>query len=413
MLNFNEKNPHYSRYTPEFYKSIVMKILYYSPHPMLSTAHHAAGYATHINEMIEAFRTLGHEVLLVIMGDNSGVGSEVGGQESAVKSVMKRLIPKLLWESLKDVKLKRFDKYAEKILAQNVAEFKPDVIYERANYMQVSGVKTAKKFGIRHILEVNSPYPEERIVLQGRTLLMKQAERAEKIQCETTDRIVVVSSALRDHFIRKYALPKTKFLITPNAINLENVTLNPVREKELNEQFKPNGELIVGFVGSFFRWHGIDMLIEAFGTISESYPKAKLIIIGTGEIEQELKDLAKKYSQDKIIFTGRVDRSEIFDYINLFDIAVMANSNWYGSPVKIFEYGVLKKAIIAPDYAPLRDVMTNETDGILIQPTVENLTLAISRLLNDSELRTKIGNNFYKKVNSNHLWSKNAEEILS
>ncbi len=379
---------------------------------MLNTAHHA-GYATHINEMISAFRKLGHEVLPVIMGGTQVSETLDGARENKIKVIAKNIIPEFIWESLKDIQLLRFDKYAKIILEQNVKKFKPDFIYERANYMQLSGVQVAQKYGIKHTLEVNSPYVEERLSLQGRSLFSKKAENFEKKQLMQSNNIIVVSSALKRYFIERHNISPEKFEVIPNAVNLESVTVNNAKISDLKKKYKSQGEFIIGFVGSFFKWHGIDILIKAFDTIEKDFNSCRLMIIGGGNLESKLKELAQSISPEKIIFTGKVARDEIYNYIDLFDIAVMANSNWYGSPVKIFEYGIMKKAIIAPDYAPLQDVINSGTDGILINPSIENLSSAIKKLISDKQLREKLAKNFYNKILNNYLWVINAERVLS
>jgi len=94
------------------------------------------------------------------------------------------------------------------------------------------------------------------------------------------------------------------------------------------------------------------------------------------------------------------------------DVCVMAKSNWYGSPVKIFEYGLLKKPIIAPDNLPVRDVMVNMHDGILIHENDLDLEKAICNLLENKSLSDRLANNFYNKVISKFKWSNAAERII-
>src|SRR5690606_19222072 len=108
--------------------------------------------------------------------------------------------------------LKRFDRSAEQALKQVAAEWKPDLIYERCNYMQLSGVNVAREFGIKHVMEVNAPYVDERITLAGKTWWTGQANLIEKQQLERTNLAVVVSTALRDYFIKKHGLDSDRFL---------------------------------------------------------------------------------------------------------------------------------------------------------------------------------------------------------
>ncbi len=388
-----------------------MKILYYSPHPTISNLHRA-GYATHMSEMMEAFKKLGHEVVPLIMGANMSASNEGGVEKkSRIKSFIKKITFPVIWESLKDLNLKHFDKYAQSVLEELIEKEKPDLIYERANYFQLSGVKAAKKFKIKHILEVNSPYVDERIVLQGKSFFLKTAKSIERKMLSMTSLIAVVSSYLEQKFIEDYGIDKDKFVVTPNAINIDRAKIDTGNVQKLKEKYNLTDTTVIGFVGSFFRWHGIDMLIKAFSKIS--CKQVKLMIIGAGEIEQELKKLAISISPHNIIFTGAVKHKDIFDYISLFDIAVLPNSHKYGSPVKIFEYGIMKTAIIAPDFIPMRDVIKNEKDGILIAPSVNNLTEALNKLLVDVEKRKSLSNNFYEKIVKNYTWEKNAEKVLS
>lgn len=91
----------------------------------------------------------------------------------------------------------------------------------------------------------------------------------------------------------------------------------------------------------------------------------------------------------------------------------MARSNWYGSPIKIFEYGALGKAIIAPDNIPVNDVMIHNEDGLLISNDLFKLSYALLTLLNDKEKREILGKTFQKKVLNEHTWINNARVILN
>ena len=131
------------------------------------------GYATHQRETINALKELGHRVINVNMGDlrlkGAGTSEGVPQESGGVKGVIKRLIPRFIWISLKDYKLRLHDKAAYKILEEAVQKHNPDFIYERNEILQDSGAKLAKKYKIPLILEVNAPFPEEMIRLEGKS----------------------------------------------------------------------------------------------------------------------------------------------------------------------------------------------------------------------------------------------------
>ncbi len=389
-----------------------MKILYYSPHPLLNLSS-PAGYGTHMREMIQAFRELGHEVQPLIMGGEElpTTNGETAKKQS-LKTRLKPWVPGRIWSSLKDLNLIRFDRFAASELRNQIAQFQPDLIYERAAYLQSSGVRTAKETGVHHILEMNAPYTEEHVAFNGNSFLVGQGEKAEAIQLQLTDRVCVVSSALETYFMKKHDLGREKFLVTPNAVDPAKLTVDAEEVKKLRDELGLKGNLVVGFVGSIFPWHGVDLLVAAFQQVGR--PDARLLIVGDGET---LPDIRKQVSDaglgQHVIFTGNIPHKTVFNYLDLMDITVMATSNWYGSPVKIFEYGAMRKAIIAPDNVPVRDVMENRKDGLLVEASVDQLVEAIRTLMNHETLRKKLAENFHQKVLQQYTWKDIARNVLA
>ena len=388
-----------------------MKILYYSPHPNLHL-NASTGYGTHMREMMEAFKRKGHEVLPVILGDLETNTEVVASNKLFVKKVIKKIIPNYLWKSLKDYKLIKFDLLAEQILEQRVIAFNPDFIYERGSYLQSSGVKIAKKFNLKHYIELNAPFVEESTSFEGvEGFFKKKALQIEKKQLMESEKVIVVSSALQNYYSEKYQIDKRKILITSNCIHADDVISDRELKQELISRYHLEGKRIIGFVGSIFPYHGVDLLIEAFSQLQLLYADLQLLIVGDGALLPKLKSYADSLGIN-VIFTGPVAHKEIYTYIDVMDIAVMAKSNWYGSPVKLFEYGAMGKTIIAPDTKPVRDVMEDGVDGLLVKPEVQDLKNAISLIMEDTELGMKMGKNFKNKVFANYTWDAMASKIL-
>ncbi len=384
-----------------------MKILYYSSHHGLNL-NAPAGYATHMRETINAMRKLGHEVEVLI---NGGTEWDVENRQipsSNIKSKLKKIAPKILWETAKDRQLRKNDENSIQELAAAVKNFQPDIIYERYNYFQDSGFQVAKKYDVKHILEVNSPYIEERIELQGKSLFLSQAKKMEAKIFKGCDKLVVVSSALKQHFIDEYQLDGGKVQVLPNAISKEWLE-NALQQKPFNQEI-----FVFGFVGSLFPWHGVDLLVKAFSEFQNEYPNSKLQIVGDGEILADLILLADELGvKSKVTFVGSVPHKEVPKLIQSFDVAIMAKSNWYGSPVKIFEYGALGIPVIAPNNIPVRDVMTNEQDGYLIEPTINDLCNAMKAMYLNPKKRQEMAEEFKSKVLKNHTWEENVMRTLT
>jgi glycosyltransferase involved in cell wall biosynthesis len=320
---------------------------------------------------------------------------------------MKKWIPKLIWESLKDISLLRFDKALLLELEEQILNFQPDIIYERVTYLQSSGIRAAQKMGVKHIAEFNAPYPEERISFSGKTLLLAKAKNVEREILMNTYGASVVSSVLKHHLVKVCPSAKNKIKVIPNAVS--PITSPIYSDESQPYQFLKN-ELVIGFVGSIFPYHGVDVLISAFAKLNQK--GAKLLIVGDGMILNEMKALAEKTGvKDQVIFTGSVPHEAVPSFIELMDICCMAKSNWYGSPVKIFEYGLLQKAILAPDVIPVRDVMT-ESDAVLVNPMEEDVHAGLKKLIEDESFRKEIAQNWHKKVMENYTWNNAAKTTL-
>ena len=392
-----------------------MKILYYSSHPNLNLAS-PSGYGTHMREMIAAFKELGHEVKPVIMGGTTlGTSSLQIKKRGSLKQAIASLIPAYVWESAKDYRVLYFDKQAFKSLDAEIKEFQPDLIYERATYLQTSGVRAAKKWGIKHVLEVNAPYAEERKELQGNSHFLQSGLRVENEQLKMTNKVVVVSSALKTYLMAAYHISADRFVITPNAINPEHLKFDNASSEKLREDLQLRQEKVIGFVGSIFPWHGVDLLIEAFRKLIEAGNEdVHLLIVGDGEVLSSLKKQAALTGlANKITFTGNVPHTAVFNYLQAMDVCVMGKSNWYGSPVKIFEYGAMGKAIVAPDTTPVRDVCTHKENALLVQPTAESIFEALVLLISNQQLREAIAQKFKAQVLSQHTWLDNAKKVIA
>ncbi|MCZ4409293.1 glycosyltransferase family 4 protein [Cryomorphaceae bacterium 1068] len=386
-----------------------MKILYYSPHPQLKL-NAPTGYGTHMREMIAAWRKMDVEVKTFIAGDFGGDG--YGDARPSKFARFKKFIPSILWETLKDFQLIRFDKSLEPSLRSLIKEFEPDLIYERVAYLQNSGVKTAENVGIKHVAEINAPYPEERVYFSGKSFFLNQAKDHERQILAKSDLVTVVSSDLKEHLQKKLTDIDSKIVVIPNCVNPSETTHSSSDVVAVRESYQLSGKTTIGFVGSIFPYHGVDLLIDAFSQIDSSVD-ARLLIVGDGEALPELKANARSLGiLDRCIFTGSVPHREVYPLIETMDICCMPDSNWYGSPVKIFEYGLMKKPVIAPDLGPLRDVMSDGENGLLVEPNAEALKDAIDKLVKNSELREKIAIAWHEKVLLEYTWDTAAKKVL-
>ena len=390
-----------------------MKILYYSPHPNLHLEDQA-GYGTHMREMIGALEELGHEVKFLIAGEQTmrpQASATSPKQPSRLKPILKAIIPNIIWETVKDFALVRLDRASGENLAELAANFQPDVIYQRSHYGMVSGVQVAREFGIHHVLEVNSPNVDERIRLSGQSLLAQNARKKDAWTFSHSDHVVVVSTFLAKN-LRIDQIAKN-WSVTPNAIRKgqELESTLEVSRKTLNIE---TSAFLLGFVGSIFPWHGVDLIINAVHHLQQQGKNVHALIVGDGEIRGDLEENVRTLGLLKCVhFTGIVMHRDTFAYTRLCDALVMPRSNTYGSPVKIFEYGLAGKPCIVPNTSPVKEVFKHAQDGWVVDANMEAIISAIESILDSPANAQKNADNWLQKVNAKHTWKANSSVALS
>jgi glycosyltransferase involved in cell wall biosynthesis len=390
-----------------------MKIIYYSPHPHINMAA-PSGPGTHIREVVHALREAGCEVITLIAG-----GEELSTQGSSIaykKRSWKKWIPQVLWQTIKDVQLRRMDRAMAQRLQACIAQHQPDLVYERAAYLMGGGIRITSALGIPHFIEINAPYPEEKIKMEGKSWLHAMAEQVEREMVSKATAVFTVSSAMHQYLAVRSSRGSDHIQVVPNAVGQDWLTFVPRDSHQLRQQWGlPMDHTVIGFVGSIFPYHGVDRMLQAAAHfVRNGQTDFRMLVVGDGEIVPQLKAMATDLGvADHVVFTGNVPHAQVKELIALMNVCVMPRSNWYGSPVKIFEYGALGKCIIGPDVVPVRDVMKDQQDGLLIADTDDALVGAIDHVLRHPEHAAAMASHFQSRVRAQFTWNNVAQTILN
>ena len=134
---------------------------------------------------------------------------------------------------------------------------------------------------------------------------------------------------------------------------------------------------------------------------------------GDGKLKNQLIDYIKENKLSQYItLVNKVPYSEVPSYISVMDIAVMPNSNFSGSPIKIFEYMAMKKPCVAMATPAIKEIIKNKFNGYLVNNTKE-LEEAIYKLVNNKKLRKKFGENARRTIlKKRYTWDNNAKRIV-
>lgn len=374
-----------------------MKILYH--HRVASRD----GQYVHIEELTNALKKQGHEIMFVApaVSAESEFGSDGG-----VVSLMKRYIPESIYELMElGYSLVAFVK-----LFRAACRFRPDFIYERYNLYLPAGVWVKKLLGLPLLLEINSPLYLERKKYGG-IAIDWLAKWSERYVWKNADHTLPVTNVLAGH-VRRENVDDAKITIIPNGINFSRFGNMPDSEKA-KAKFGLQGRLVLGFTGFVREWHGLDRIVELLE--GEENGARRLLIVGDGPARASIEARAKALGvSDRLIITGIIGRDDVSDYVAAFDIALQPDVTAYASPLKLFEYMALGRAIVAPDSENIREVLDDKNNALLFRDRdKDDLLEKIKQLCEDAELRKKIGTAARQTVaEGGYTWDNNARRVI-
>ncbi len=377
-----------------------------APVPQLRILYHHRvvsrdGQSVHVDDMIAALRGLGHEVAIAAPAVPEGQGAE----PPRWIAWLKRASPLALYEVMElGYNLPAFVR-----LYRAWREFRPDVIYERYNLNLLAGVWLARLTRTPLLLEVNAPLAEERARFGGLGLGWLAREIEASIW-ERADRVLPVSEVLGT-YCTKSGVRRGRIAVIPNAIDPD--CYDGIDSEAAKRALGLSGRIVLGFSGFMREWHGLDSVVEALAQ-PDLPPNVHVLLLGDGPARAAMEQRAAALGVgDRLTFTGIVPREELGRHVAAFDIALQPKAVAYASPLKLFDYMAAGKAIVAPNQANIRELVSHEKSALLFDPQQKNAMLeAILRLAQDTALRRRLGAGARRQIDERGFtWRDNARRV--
>ncbi|HKG77538.1 MAG TPA: glycosyltransferase, partial [Beijerinckiaceae bacterium] len=184
------------------------------------------------------------------------------------------------------------------------------------------------------------------------------------------------------------------------------------------------GRLVIGFIGTFGPWHGVEVLAEAFATLLERRAdlreRVRLLLIGDGERLSAVRDiLGRRQCLGETVMTGLVPQADGPEHLAACDILVVPTvpnadgTPFFGSPTKLFECMAVGRAIAATPVGQVADILDDGRTALLTPPSdADALARALERLVDDPALRASLGQAARAEVMQKHTWRQHVARVL-
>lgn len=362
----------------------------------------------HILEMANAFSELGHDVEIVslVSTDTEKDNASRDAGDARWQKVVRR-IP-LAYELVQF----GYNLVGIPLLAARLMAKRTDFVYERYSLFNFTGVLVARLFRKPIALEVNSPFAlEQQRDKQIRALGF--AKWTERVICNMATKVIIVSTPLRK-IMTELGVKPEKLMVMPNGVRTELFKAANT-STELKTSLGLQNKTIIGFVGWFRKWHGLEMLVDAFLRANLAAENGALLLIGDGPAMEDLRRAVERYDlTNAVVFTGPLPHEKVPQYLELIDIAVQPAANEYCCPMKILEYMALGKTIVAPRQENIQELLGEREAEFFTPGKTESLAAALRTVVEDRARAEQLGHNARQAMTDRgFLWTQNAERVIS
>lgn len=200
-----------------------------------------------------------------------------------------------------------------------------------------------------------------------------------------------------------------KLFHVPNGVDADSF-IPQARDSELARRLGLDDALVFGFIGSLYTYEGISWLVQAIVALHHSGISCRLLVIGEGEDTSEIKRASRELGADSYVHVqGRVPHAEVQRYYSLMDIMVYprrrSRLTETVTPLKPLEAMAMGKPVLASDVGGIRELVTNEQNGLLFRAEdIPNFCQQARRLVTEENLRRTLGSQAREVILQERDW---------
>ena len=275
-------------------------------------------------------------------------------------------------------------------LEQLALRERPDILHAHSPVLDVlPALRVGRRLGIPVVYEVRACW-EDAAVDHGSTAegsLRYRATRAlETYAVKRADALTVICEGLRREFESR-GVEAGKITVIPNAVEVETFAFGKLPDPALRQQLGLADATVLGFVGSFYAYEGLDLLLRAFEQLRQRRADLRILLVGGGPQEEALKALARDLGiADAVIFAGRVPHAMVQRYYELIDLLAYPRHSMrlteLVTPLKPLEAMAQGRVFVASDVGGHQELVRDGDTGFLFAAgQVEALREAVANAL--------------------------------
>lgn len=282
----------------------------------------------------------------------------------------------------------------EQRLLEVAQQLRPNVLHAHSPVLDaIPALRVGRRLGIPVVYEVRA-FWEDAAVDHGTTtegsLRYRLTRRLETHALRNADHVFTICEGLRGDIVAR-GIPAQKVTVIPNAVDIDAFDVGGEPDQALKAQLGLAGCDVVGFIGSFYAYEGLDLLLQSLPAILAQRPGVRVLLVGGGPQDAALKAQVRALGlADKVVFTGRVPHKEVQRYYDLVDVLAYPRHSMrlteLVTPLKPLEAMAQGRLLVASDVGGHKELIRHNETGMLFKAgSPEALAQAVLQMLDQRE----------------------------
>ena len=260
-------------------------------------------------------------------------------------------------------------------LSEIIPLIKPDVLHAHSPSLNaIAALRAGKKFGIPVVYEVRA-FWEDAAVDHGTAsengVRYRLTRALETHALKNANAVTTICEGLRKDIVAR-GIAADKVTVIPNAVDIDKFTVGGVADLALKHKLGLQDMRLIGFIGSFYAYEGLDVLLRAVPAMLARLPDLRVLLVGGGPQDAQLRQLATDLGiADKVVFTGRVPHEQVQQYYDLLDVLVYPRLSMrltdLVTPLKPLEAMAQGRVLAASDVGGHLELIEHGKTGVLFK----------------------------------------------
>ena len=256
-----------------------------------------------------------------------------------------------------------------------VVQLRPDILHPHSPVLNaLPALWVGRRRTLPVVYEMRASW-EDAAVDHGSTregsIRYRLSRALETFALKRADAVTTICEGLRRD-ISDRNIDAGRVTVIPNAVDIAAFKFGAVPDSTLRHQLGLDGKTVLGFVGSFYYYEGLDLLLEAASQLVSHHAELRVLLVGGGPAEPALRALADRLGiAERVVFAGRVTHSDVQRYYNLIDVLVYARHSIrlteLVTPLKPLEAMAQGRVFVASDVGGHRELIRDGDTGHLFR----------------------------------------------